>query len=131
MVEIYLCILIVLHSNISVHCHRQIYTHPQNIFHDMQCLIVFCLVIANKIMPLKLHTANVWLDCLRNKKTDVNIKYNMGKYWSVCRVMYMCLRTIPHISFIPKSLYYNWSRYNCNCTWQRGGWWSYCHWQAL
>ena len=41
---------------------------------------------------------NRLIELLKTKKTDVIIEYNMGKYWWLCRAIYMCLRTIPHVS---------------------------------
>ena len=67
----------------------------------------------------------------KNFLIAVSIQYNMVKYWWLCRSIYMCLCTIIYVSFVPILLYYNWSRYKCTCTWQRGGLWSQCHLQAL
>ena len=40
----------------------------------------FNLIIANNIMPILLHKTSVLLHCLKTKKIDVIIKYNMGKH---------------------------------------------------
>ena len=58
MVGIYLCLQKVLHQKILVQHHRQISIHLHFHVHGMQYFTLFNLMIANRIPPLILHTAN-------------------------------------------------------------------------
>ena len=97
----------------------------------MQCFTLFLLMTANKILTQLPHTEKNDSTIKRKKSIDVIIKYNVGKYWWLCREIYMCLGTIPYISFIEILLSYSWSWYQCPRTQQRCGWRPQCNLQAL
>ena len=102
----------------------------KNHVHVIQCFIIFCRMIANKILSILPHTEKVWFNCLI-KSIDVSIKYNMGKTLMVVKSNI----DVPHhytlCHFPPMLLNHNWLRYKCNWTWQIGSRWSQLHWKAL
>ena len=65
------------------------------------------------------------------KSIGVIINYNMVKYWCFCRAIYMCLSTIPYVSYVAMLLGYNWSWYQCTWTWKIVCWWSQWHLQEM
>ena len=68
---------------------------------------------------------------LNKKSIGVIIKYNMVKYWWLCRTVYMYISTIPYFSYVPMLINYSWSGWQCTCAWQIDVQWSLWHWQAL
>ena len=67
--------------------------------HEIQCFIHFCWTRTNKMLPLLRHTSIVWFNCLKNKKTDVNIKYNMGNT-DGCTEQYRCASALYLMSVL-------------------------------
>ena len=53
------------------------------------------------------------------KNIDNIIDYNTGKHWWLCQTIHMCLCTIIYVSYASMLNNYNWSRHNCNWSWQR------------
>ena len=89
-----------------------------------QCHAVFhffYLMIANRILPLLLHTLSVCGSFSKTIFLKRIINYNTEIHWWLWKTIHMCLCTIPFVSYVSVLLYHNWSRYKCTCARQRSG----------
>ena len=78
--EIYPFLSRVFHWNILVHYQRQISINLHHHVNVMQYLTLFCLMTANKMLTLLLHTEIVQFHCSGKKIIDNIIDYNMVKH---------------------------------------------------
>ena len=83
MVAIYLYLLDDLNLRNSVLRNNQVHCWHQLVFHAMLCFISFCLMTANRMLPLKLQTVNISLNFY---KTD-NLKKILVQYWKIQTVV--------------------------------------------
>ena len=49
----------------------------------------------------------ILIELSKGKNIDFSIKYNMGKYLWLCREIYLCLCTIPNVSYVAMLIGYN------------------------
>ena len=84
MVEIDMCLWRVLYWNILMQDQKLTSILIHHNINVMQCFTLFNIIIANRMLPLLLHTANDWFYCSKIKIINKIIYYNIGKHWWFC-----------------------------------------------
>ena len=131
MAEIYLCLLRVLYWNILMHYQRQKKTHPQNHVHVIQFYYFLSDDSKQYDATTTAHSKSL-IELLKEGNLLVSsLNTIWKKYWCLCIAIYMCLGSIPSVSYIVLLLIYNLSWYQWTWTWKIGGWWYQWHWKLL